>query len=269
MAIADLDDYKDALRSGREIIPLNISNAVVVVGRAHDLWRTSVPVGAGPTSAVVPDTDTLGALGQRDAGAGLQNSIIGYRLSALNPGVYVICDRLAHSGGLSGTTTGAQTTNLPTPTLTRHTSGVGVMIGLTIYTAIGTTATTVSATYTNQGGTGSRVTPLVQIGGSNFNAANRMILLPLQDGDSGVKSVESVTLTASTVSAAGNFGVTLFKPLYVICVESLSGVSSGGFVTGLSAGGIPAVENGACLFPISFCATTNAACSGTIIFDEN
>lgn len=268
MAIADLDAYKDALRSGREIVPLNISTATVVAGRAHDLWRSSVPLGAIPTTAVVPDTDTLGALGQRDAGSGLQNSIIGYRLSALNPGVYIICDRLAHSGGLSGTATAEQTTNLPTPTLTRHTSGVGVMIGLTIYTGVGSTATTVSAKYTNQSGTGSRATPLVQIGASNFNAANRMILLPLQDGDSGVRSVEGVTLTATT-GTVGNFGVTLFKPLYVICVESLSGVSSGGFVTGLSAGGIPAVENGACLFPISFGASTNAACGGTIIFDEN
>lgn len=268
MAIADLDGYKDALRSGREIVPLNISSATVVAGRAYDLWRASVPLGAAPTSAVVPDTDTLGALGQRDAGSGLQNSIIGYRLSALNPGVYIICDRLAHSGGLSGTTTGAQSTNLPTPTLTRHTSGIGVMIGLTVYSAVGATATTVTANYVNETGVNISATPSVQFGGTGFNAANRMILLPLAAGDSGVKVVNDVTLTATT-GTIGNFGVTLFKPLYTICVESLSGVSSGGFVTGLSAGGIPAVENGACLFPISLCASTNAACSGTIIFDEN
>lgn len=268
MALADLDAYKDALVSGREILPLNIITSTVVLGRPHDPWRVSVPLGAVPTTAVVPDKDTLGAIGPRDAGSGLQNSIVGYRLSALNPGTYIICDRLAHSGGLNGTTTGAQTTNLPTPTLTRHTSGVGVMIGLTIYTAIGSTATTVTATYTNQGGTGSRVTPLVQIGANGFKGANRMILLPLQDGDSGVKSVESVTLTATT-GTAGNFGVTLFKPLYTICVEGTSGVVSGGFVSGLSSGGIPAVENGACLFPISICTSTNAGCTGTIIMDEN
>jgi len=268
MAIADLDAYKIALDSGREVVALNISSVTTFAGRAHDLWRVSSPLGAIPTSAVVPDTNTLGALGQRDAGGGLQNSILGYRLFARNPGVYLICDRLAHSGGLSGTTTGEQTTNLPTPTLTRHTSGVGVMIGLTIYTAIGTTATTVSARYTNQGGTGSRTTPLVQMGATGFRDATRMILLPLQGGDSGVQSVEGVTLTATT-GTIGNFGVTLFKPLFVICVESLSGVSSGGFITGLSAGGIPAVENGACLFPISINASTNAACSGTLILDEN
>lgn len=268
MAIADLDAYKIALGSGREIVPLNISAASVLAARTNDLWRFSVPLGAVPTSAVVPDANTLGALGQRNAGAGLKNYIIGYRINTFNRGVYVICDRLAHSGGLSGTTTGEQTTNLPTPTLTRHTSGVGVMIGLTIYSSIGNTATTVSARYTNQGGTGSRTTPLMQMGAAGFNAANRMILLPLQDGDSGVKSVEGVTLTATT-GTIGNFGVTLFKPLYTICVESMSGVSSGDFVTGLSAGGIPAVENGACLFPISVGASASVPCSGTIIFDEN
>jgi hypothetical protein len=217
----------------------------------------------------VPDKDTLGAIGPRDAGSGLQNSIVGYRLSALNPGTYIICDRLAHSGGLSGTTTGAQTTNLPTPTLTRHTSGVGVMIGLTIYTAIGNTATTVSATYTNQGGTGSRVTPLVQIGATGFNATNRMIVLPLQSGDSGVRDVANVTLTATT-GTAGNFGVTLFKPLYAICVDASSGVlSAAGFITGNTCGGIAKIEDDACLFPVVMSQSTQPIGSGALVLEEN
>jgi hypothetical protein len=44
-----------------------------------------------------------------------------------------------------------------------------------------------------------------------------MTLLPLQQGDSGVRAVASVTAAAST-GTVGNFGVTLFKPLMSIPV---------------------------------------------------
>lgn len=270
MPIASLAAFRTGLTSGREIISANVNSVTVVAGRPFDLWVPSAPAGVAPSAAVVPTNNTIGALGQRDAGASLQNSILGYRLSALNPGVYLVCDRLSHQGGLSGTVFGApgQTTNLPTAALTRYTGGEGVMLGLTIYSAVGGTATTVTASYTNQAGAGSRTTVATQFGGAGFNNQHRMIMLPLQDGDTGVRSVQSVTLAASTTTA-GNFGVTLFRPLYVLCVESTSGVSSGGFVSGLSAGGIPVAENGACLFLMSISAGANAACAGTLILEEN
>ena len=267
MAIADLDAYKAALGEQRQPITLNVGAVTVVAGRHYDLWRTSVPTGAIPTSAVVPDHDTLGALGQRNPAGGSQLSMIGARFSALNPGIYLICDRLVHHGGLNGTSVLSQFPS--TPALTRHTSGEGVMIGLTIYTALGNTATTVSAEYTNQAGTGSKNTPLVQIGGTGFNALHRMIVLPLESGDTGVRAVSIVTLSGTTGSV-GNFGVTLFKPLYAICVDGSSGVlSASGFITGNTGGGIATVENGACLFAIAISQSTNATGSGAILFAEN
>jgi hypothetical protein len=45
--------------------------------------------------------------------------------------------------------------------------------------------------------------------------ANRFVVVPLADGDTGVRSVESVTLAATT-GATGNFGVTLFKPICLL-----------------------------------------------------
>jgi hypothetical protein len=41
---------------------------------------------------------------------------------------------------------------------------------------------------------------------------NKFQIMPLQAGDRGVKSVESLTLSAST-GTAGNFGLTLFRPI--------------------------------------------------------
>lgn len=121
----------------------------------------------------------------------------------------VLIDRLSHQGGLSGTVTTAQTTNLPTAALTRYTSGVGVYAALEVYTAVGATDALWTVSYTNQAGTAGRTASWLMAdtpGGNSFHP------IPLVGSDTGVRSVESVTLTPST-GTAGNFGVTLFKPL--------------------------------------------------------
>lgn len=269
MAIATLADYKTELTGQRDINGVNVATLTTIAGRWSDLWTVTPPVGVAPTTAAVPTRTTVGALGQENPAGGSTKSIIGARLNALNPGVYLVVDRLSHQGGLSGTVTTAQTTNLPTAALTRYTSGDGVMVGLTVYTAVGTTATTVSVSYTNQAGTAGQVSPLVVFGGTGFREAGRCILLPLAAGDSGVRAVASVTVTASTVTA-GAFGVVLFKPLYAIIVDDASAVvSAAGFVTGKTGGGIPAVVDDACLSLLYIGASTNALASGALLFAEH
>lgn len=267
MPISTLDELRSGLRAQRDQVSVTVAANTVIAGRPFDLWRATVPTGAVPTTAVVPTAATLGAIEFANAGAGLRNLIIGARMNAQSPGVLLICDRLSHQGGLSGTATGAQTTNLPTAAITRGT-GVGVWIGLTIYTQIGTTATTVSASYTNTVPTAGRTTPLVVIGGTAFREANRMILLPWQEGDVGVNSVESVTLTATT-GTVGAFGVTLFRPLLAVHIEPMSGVvSAGGIISGFTGGGMPEVPNDACLFGILISASTTGALAGALLVDE-
>lgn len=268
MAIADLAEYKTELAAQREIVAINVPSSTVVAGRQYDLWASAVPVGAAPSTAVVPTRSTVGALGQHNPASG-QLSIIGARFSTLNPGQYIVCDRLSHQGGLSGIVTTAQTTNLPTAALTRYTSGAGVMIGVTIYSAVGTGVTTITASYTNEAGTSGRNTPTVVFGGTANREANRMVILPLQSGDFGVRAVASVTVAASTATA-GNFGVTLFKPIYTICVPDMSGVlSAAGYITGSTCGGIATIVDDACLFVIAISQSTNAQGSGCILLSEN
>ncbi len=267
MAFADLDAFRDALRAQRDLVSINCAGTVIA-GRPYDLWAQSFPAGVAPTAAVVPTNATIGALGQADGGAG-QLAIIGARMSCRNPGAYIICDRLAHSGGLSGIVAGAQVTNLPTPALTRHTSGDGVMIGLTIYTAIGSTATTVTVSYTNQDGVSGQVSTAVVMGSTGFNAAQRMILIPLAPGDTGVRAVASVSLVATT-GTAGNFGVTLFKPQYAILVDTQSGIlPAAGYITGNTFGGIPEVADGACLFPLLISGGVNSSAAGALLLAEH
>jgi len=142
------------------------------------------------------------------------------------------------------------------------------MIGLTIYTQIGTTATTVTVSYTNSSGTSGRTSTAVVIGGTGFREASRMILIPLQADDVGVNSVESVTLVASTTTA-GNFGVTLFRPLYAIGTDQDSVVREGDFITGWSGGGISVVPDNACLFSLLLSTSINAAASGALYLSQS
>ncbi len=220
MSISSVNNYRNR-RDGyyqRSMLCKNNLPTTGSVGRTFSSWVLggAPATGAAPTTAVVPTSATAGALGQIDS-TGTQR-ILRIISSKANPGgMLTIADRLSHQAGLSGTTTGAQTTNLPTAALTRNTSGVGVMCGLEVYTAVGTTGTTVTASYTNTTPSSGKTTQATTFGGTGFGTqAQRLILLPLAAGDVGVTQVASVTLAASTVSAAGNFGVTLFYPMVSI-----------------------------------------------------
>lgn len=176
-----------------------------------------IPVGGlstpgAPTTAAACDSTTSGAMVRPLAGSGDQVVVASYAQStSVDAGSWLI-DRLSHQGGLSGTVTTSQTTNLPTAALTRYTSGVGVYAALEFYTAVGATDAVWTVVYTNQAGTGSRS---VSFKITQTPSISGFIIVPLQGTDTGVKSVESMSLTPST-GTAGNFGVTLFKPLVFI-----------------------------------------------------
>jgi hypothetical protein len=166
-------------------------------------------------------------------------------MSIANASMVILADRLSHQGGLSGTVTTEQTTNLATAALTRYTDGVGVMAAIEIYTQIGTTGTTVTASYTNTTPTAGRTSVATVIGGTGFREASRMIILPLQQGDVGVRSVESVTVLATT-GTAGAFGITLFKPL--VCFPLAVQGQQWLFDPLLNLGGnMPEIDGDACL----------------------
>lgn len=236
-------------------------------GRLMQNWVGVPDVGIAPTSAVAPTRATAGALlsgGEQlfNSGGSFKNFLVGAHLSTSpisaltnrnTPKLVLLCDRLSHQGGLSGTTTGAQTTNLPTAALTRYTSGLGVMMRLDIYAAVGSTpGVDVTASYTNQAGTSGQTSVATQLGATGYRELGRSIILPLASGDSGVQAVASVTIT-STTGTAGNFGVTLFKPLAAF-------ITTGGVeeqfhepvLTGNMFGGLPEIVDDACLEWLTF-----------------
>lgn len=196
------------------------STAVATIsGRITSLWMyDGAPSGASttaPTTAAVPTNATSGALKQTTSAASTKKRLISIVAVSLVTGSIIVYDRVGHQGGLDGTVTTAQTTNLPTSALTRRTSGVGVEAWAEIYTQIGATGTTATISYTNQAGTSSQTSPAFTFGGTGFREAQRILPLPLASGDYGVRAVANCDLVASTATA-GAFGITLAYPIAIL-----------------------------------------------------
>lgn len=229
-AYADLSEMINRHTGGNSGTPQNIfywkdarvagaAAPATVAGRMTSLWQyEGCPShGAVPTTVAIPDNTTDGGLKQNDPSGGRQLWLSGGSLTANIAGTLILYDRLLHIGGLSGTSTSAQTVG---GTLTRYTDGIGNMIWVEIYTQIGATGTTITASYTDQGGTSGQTTPGVSIGATGLREANRIIPLALAQGDYGVQAVASVTLAATT-GTAGNFGINVVHPLLEIPIPAV------------------------------------------------
>jgi hypothetical protein len=216
-----------------------------IVGRISSMfaWIGTQCHGTYPTSAAYPTRATAGALGQANPGGGREKWLVGVAASASQMGTLILYDRLAHIGNLSGTATGAQTVNLTLSGL-RYSAGTGVQIWLEIHTQIGASSTTITASYTNQAGTSGQTTQATAWGNTNFREKDRIVILPLASGDSGVQAVASVT-AAATTGTAGAFGVVLVRPLLYIPISGSSLAVARDLVTGLPS--LQKIETDACL----------------------
>lgn len=256
-ALTDLTDLKDALAYPTHTVH-GLKTTVAQFGTPGGAggfissWTYSGFPGAGttPSAAVATDSSSTGAipLPTFSNQLWLTHALLSHSNISGPPdagyGWAMLCDRLSHSGGLSGTLNTTQTTNLPTAALTRYTSGDGVHAALEYYSAVGTNSgVTATASYTNQAGTAARTSLAIAANrAAGWGMTGNMHPIPLQVGDSGFKSVESVTLSATT-GTAGNFGVTLYKPLASWPLNApvlTSGIDL--------AGNIPEITASACLF---------------------
>ena len=256
--------YRDSQRSFEQTQNCGVDASNSTIGRARDCFRNlSLSAGSIPSTAVAPDSTTAGAIEIVNAGSG-KLVVTGANLSTnASSTSLILCDRLSHQGGLSANVTTAQTTNLPTAALTRYTDGAGVLIGISVYTANSSTVSTISVSYTNQAGVSGRTTPAQDLAPT----AQRLMWLPFQSGDSGVRSVESVTVSTAT-GTAGNLGVTLFKP---ICGFELRGIGYNNqcdLFSNSMFGGIEEIKDNACLFWVSFAPSTLYSHFGFVNFAE-
>ena len=233
--------------------------AAMAVGRTVQFQKASVTAAAGffiaafrtagmPGAATAPGTATGAALNRTSTGAmpipapSATSYITSYEGAMASAGTVVIADRLVETGALSGTVTTAQAVGsaaLPA----RAAASTDVELWLEFYTATGATAVAaVTASYTNSAGVSGRTATLVGGLPANGGAANRTYQLALQAGDTGVQSVQSVTL-GSTTGTAGAFGVVLRRTLlFGICPAA-----SVGFTQGYAETDLQIVGDDACL----------------------
>ena len=122
-------------------------------------------------------------------------------------------------------------------------------------TTAGSTTANITVQYTNSAGVAGRNT--VSTAHIVSMPANRMYRVPLQAGDTGVKSIQSVTLSATT-GTAGNFGVTLMRKIAV----TGTAIANVPVVNDFAALGMPLVQNGTALNAIHQATTTS---SGVIL----
>jgi hypothetical protein len=269
MALTDFNEYVDKLKENR-VADFQLSSSIARTLRLNASWQSFLPAPAVPTASVALNKDSAQSIGPiPDISTGRLTFLGGrFNTSTFGAGGMILVDLLNVSGGLSGIVTTAQTTNLPTATLTRYTSGEGVMAGIVIYTTLGTTTTTVTISYTNSSGVSGRTSTPTTIGSTGFRDPAILIPIPLQAGDTGVESIESVTVTATT-GTAGNFGVCMFKPLSMISLESATGAMPLDSVsTGCIIGSLAEIDPDACL-TISVFSATATSLTGAIILSES
>jgi len=257
-ALTDLSDLINRFTGGNNGTPefffinktgrvAGVAAATPVIGRPISFWTFDGTHGAGAygTGELVPTNTTNGAIPFTSPGGGREKWLVGANALGSAAGVFVLYDRLYQYGGLSCTTSADQTVMGTTPAnpITRNTGGVGNFIAYELQAANTGTQTTITATYTDDAGNSSSVTPTTLIGGTGFNLAQRFQIMPLANGDKGVRAVEKVKLTAALTT--GTFSIVIGRPLAYLPV-SLAGVSVvRDFTTGFPS--IPKIDDAACL----------------------
>lgn len=259
MPIANQDQLIQALPG--QVKPfLKASATSKGAGLFHSLWKVaSLPTaGASPaTGAGAAPTDaTAGAFVFADPTGGQFTYLARFSATMAVIGTLMLVDRLVHTSGLNGTLTTVQTIN--STAITRPDAlGADTELWLEWYTATGSTAVTATVIYVDQSGASQTTT--VSIAASPV--AGQMIPVPLVSGGTGVRSVTSVQLSASTLTA-GDFGITIIRRV----VEATVMLANTGVVLDFAGTGMPRIYDGACL---AFMVLCSAATTGQVVGQLN
>lgn len=191
----------------------------------------------------------------------LKNFLIYSTSTATNQSSYVLCDYLLYYPFIDGDSSEEQTlTN--SVTLPRYVSGEGVKAFVVAQGAyVG--GATISINYTNSTGTPNRTSPATITNTTTFASCiiHRGPFLPLQSTDTGIRSVESVTLSAPN---GGIYALVLAKPLAAISLEEVTATlntpSYQSYLGDITAS--PEIKDGAYL---NLIACGNASLSGAVV----
>lgn len=257
MPILSLDQLVANL-SGSQRKPVYKASATAEgAGTYHSAFLLAGLPGAASTppaftagSGYVPTSATAGAIPFTNPVTG--GLYLGKLQAALSvAGVAILYDRLWHCSGFNTTTLTAQAITTPGSITRGDVTGDGVEIWGEIYTAPGATGATWTVSYTNQAGTAGRTATYTHP--ANAESVGQMFPFTLQAGDTGVRSVQSLTCSASS-GTAGSLGLTLLRRIAAIA----SPVANAGDTLDFFKTGGPQIPNDACLTWMILCSTTSS-----------
>lgn len=269
MAITTLDGALAGMTPSNYFI--KVASAVPVIGRPQSLWMLGGNPGAGTYDAtlngVILSSSAAQVAGQIPFTDPVSGNTYLARLQAAasQACTVLLCDRLWHNGGFTITSTAAQ--NITSPTWPARdnagtTNGDGVLLGLEVSAACGAAAPTITVSYTNQAGTAGR-TATNAFATANSPTIGGFFPIGLAAGDTGVRSVQSMTLSASWVS--GTVNLVAYR---VLAALELQGAYVPNAIDALTAG-MPQMYNGSVPFLILVpSAATAATVTGQVVYTK-
>jgi hypothetical protein len=242
MAITTGDGLMAALAAADFYAWAKNSNAVPASNQQYSLWATngSPVAGAVPGAAATCTTATTGAVPFTYAG-GSSLAYVGYfTTQALQLACMVVYDRLAHMGGLSGTSVAAQTVSLSVPGSRLASADLtNVEWYLEVYSDLGSSGQTATVTYVNTSSV-SHTVGITVPGTARAGLLTRVI--PTVSGDV-IQSITSIQLAGST-GTAGNFGFTCARRLVQSAASNMNEID----IQDVMSSGMGQIPNNACLW---------------------
>lgn len=262
MALDTINKVVSGLSSG-VILPIyKATISTLAAGYFVSLWRaTGFPTqGAIPSGAATCDDNLAGSWPLGDSST-LDFYVLRAAFAGATVGTWMLYDRLAHMGGLSGVTTGDQTVNVSLATAYGQgrcaVDGSDVEWFAEMYTAIGTAAQVVTVTYVDQNDQNQTTT--ISIGGTSpLNQASRCIQI-LPNAGTSIKSITKINF-GTTTGTAGSWGITARKKLFSVG-QLLANIAP---PCDFAAIGAPKIADTTCLEICVICSTTS---TGVLIGD--
>jgi hypothetical protein len=267
MAITTLDQLLAGMLPPASIV--KAATPTLVAGRPHSLFYLT----GAPGTAVAPTPGIAGAALTSYAGqipfpaavAGKNIHLARFQAQATGTGTLVLCDRLWHNSGLNLTLTSAQTINSvtwPARDANGATNGDQVLIGLEVTTATGSGTPVFTMSYTNQAGTAGQTGTGILTGVAS-SAVGAFYQMGLAAGDTGVRSVQSFTLSASWTSGAAS--LVAYREIARLEITSSNVPSAIDAITS----GMPRMYDGSVPFLLFIPAgTATSATSGQVVYSQ-
>lgn len=224
MAIATLDDLIAGLLPMEDIYKASFTGEAV--GLMHSFAYIAGRPGAMVACSAGLTGEALTAYSGQvpfPATVGGQNVYLARLEGGVSAGVGAISlmDRLWHNSGFTVTSTGVQTVDsVAWPARDRNGSanGVGVMIALEVSTILGAGTPTLTVSYTNSEGTAGRTGTIGPI--TTTSQVGTWHPMTLQAGDVGVRSVQSVTQSATMTS--GVYHLVAYRSICMLPIPAVN-----------------------------------------------